>query len=204
MRKTFFKEIILLLLITTSSVLPLETHQTLHLTSNASSTSPTFGIRVTSSDNSSENYSPTNSSCQEPLDESYELQLLLLTPQHILKEYSISLEKYLCSKDPQKLFEQYHFYSNQNYLNHIHNHTGYEKFILELHEKIHSNHHFRKSLRHMVGFDGKNGFADFVGREVGKIKQEQILRKQERQKQEQERQKHPLQKTPDPESLLDC
>ena len=214
--KIFFKKIILLsllLLTTTSSSAFSNDYQTLHFTSSTRSSYPTFGIRVSPSDYNFENNSPANSSCQEPLDKFSELQLLLLTPTHILEEYSISLEKYLCSKDPQKLFEQHNFYSNTTYLNHIRNRTGYERFILELHKKIHGNHKFRKSLRRMVGFDEKNGFADFIGREVDRIKQEQVARalrekekrdhreKTKQEKQEQELQKQLSPKTIDPESL---
>ena len=70
------------------------------------------------------------------------------------------------------LFEQYHLYANHNYFSYIQSFSEYENFILKLHEKIHCNHKFRKSLRYIPGFRGKNGFADFIGNEVNKIKNE--------------------------------
>jgi len=128
-----------------------------------------FRIGVSCSEDNFERSRFSNSISQNTWNKLDELQLLSLSPPHVL-------ESHLQQEDSQCLFEKYHLYASPTYLNHIRSRCGYEQFILNLHEKIHSKHKFRKSLRHMIGFNGRNGFTDFIGIEACRIKREQAAR----------------------------
>ena len=77
----------------------------------------------------------------------------------------------------QDLFDCFYRYSNQIYLNHIRHRQGYEEFILTLHKKINvKKSDYRKSLRDMPGFSGKDGFTMLINNEAARIKKEREQR----------------------------
>lgn len=62
------------------------------------------------------------------------------------------------------------------YVGSMRNQPGYQDFIVELYNKIHSDYYFRKSLEYMPGFKGRTGFLDFIGDENKKIDEQRVER----------------------------
>jgi hypothetical protein len=87
----------------------------------------------------------------------------------------------LCrNKSEQQLFNDFTHYANPYHRYLISQQTGYENFVLNLHQKITQNHGYRKSLRYVKGFFNKYDFLKLIDGEVDRIK----AARQERERQQ--------------------